>query len=590
MFLLKEEKSWFDNYSRVGKEATQYFKVLMDAKNNIGRKPQKNKTMNTCHEIAAFESLEKKKEKEEDIIERAINEEDNKDIFNETNKDNKKNNRYINQKLSLQAKYKYHNRHLNTLKKKESDDNPSCTKYNPKYTVIRAGPKLIHSWEKQSGRKSPKIKESCDKFYLEHDDIMDSMAGSAFIDMSKQSTKRQSNLDFKEKDSLVDDYSFINNIEYNFNNKSKRPVSALTKENTKESSRVSNRTNIVKNTSSRINSTNNIKKKILKGIMERNNKLKNKNLIYISNISEIKQNDIININDLSNNNISLIDYKSKNKKRNIPNQTLNSGNSILSSNLSNDMYNKYYLARMKKIRKTKFQKKNKQNSSYYKKSGIKAPDFSRNLSRESLDKLKESRDPTCIPYLIPKYSFIREKPIMLVSYKEKSSKHKIYRNQSSKLTGVNYSFYYDADKAIKNANNYTVVHPPNFDLMTSRPIDDNPLPSYMKKIVDKFGLSEFSLKMNNYKNRDFSSMKSSFFPKKSFNKVINLNLLKSKKFFGNIIFGECKKKFIKKNPLLNKIIRFYNRNFETILNERYLKQIDNVTFKGIRNDPRKLSV
>ena len=119
--------------------------------------------------------------------------------------------------------------------------------------------------------------------------------------------------------------------------------------------------------------------------------------------------------------------------------------------------------------------------------------------------------------------------------------------------------------------------------MSSRRVDDDPLPSYMKNIMNRDSLSEFSLIMNNYSNRGFSDVRTSFYPKQSFNNVINLNLLKSKKLMENTVFGNAKKKFKKSNPLLNKIIRFYKRNFETIMADKNLKKFDNITYKGIED-------
>ena len=75
MILLNEEKDWFDNYSKAGKDATRYNKILIDTKKNIGRKPKKLKKVNTCPEIAAFEALEKKRE---DLLN-----DDNIDIFDD---------------------------------------------------------------------------------------------------------------------------------------------------------------------------------------------------------------------------------------------------------------------------------------------------------------------------------------------------------------------------------------------------------------------------------------------------------------------------------------------------------------------------
>ena len=36
--------------------------------------------------------------------------------------------------------------------------------------------------------------------------------------------------------------------------------------------------------------------------------------------------------------------------------------------------------------------------------------------------------------------------------------------------------------------------------------------------------------MNNFSDGDFSTTKSSFFPKKSYNKIVNMNLINSKEF------------------------------------------------------------
>ena len=47
-------------------------------------------------------------------------------------------------------------------------------------------------------------------------------------------------------------------------------------------------------------------------------------------------------------------------------------------------------------------------------------------------------------------------------------------------------------------------------------------------------LTEDSLKMNNFAEGKFSNTNTCFWPKKSFNKIINLNLMNSTKFKENI--------------------------------------------------------
>ena len=150
---------------------------------------------------------------EENItIEKMIN---NKLKENEENK-KIKNEKIMNQKLELKNKYKYHDRHMNNFKKKENKSNPSCRKYNPKYDSILKVPQSIPSWEKQLGRKPPKIKEICDKFYIEHDNIIDTMAGTAFIDMSKQIEKQSS---FENKENIDNKDKVIINVNNKEDNK-----------------------------------------------------------------------------------------------------------------------------------------------------------------------------------------------------------------------------------------------------------------------------------------------------------------------------------------------------------------------------------
>ena len=591
MILSDESKDWFENYSRAGKEAIRYNKILIDTKNNIKKrlKPNKKNINNTQEE--------QKEKKGEDSIEKAI--EDDIDIFSlpiEPSKP-KKNNCYMNQRLIYKSNYKHHDKHMQNLKKKEVRFNPTCTKYNPKYDTILKTARSLPSWEKQIGRKQSKKKDVCDKFYIEHENLIDTMAGSAFIDMSKQLTKKNSileSLDNKDKTYLLDNYSFINNndndieikINFNINANNKKPITSLTKEITKEGLRISdkinkkfkkNNFNINKDKNfSFNNSINFTNKKIMKKILEK--KEKNKDIINISNISEIKpdidSSRIINVNDLSKDStISIIKYNPKNNQMKSLTQNYLNNSDISSKSL--DMVTRYYNYRKKQFRK-------KINKSDKKRALIKAPDFSKNISREDLDRINEAKK-SYISYLIPNYSQVRERPKMLVKYTKKNSDEKTYRNNSAQIKGVNYSFYYDANKAIEKVNNHSSIPSFNFGLMSSRRLDDDPLPSYMKNIMNRDSLSEFSLIMNNYSNRGFSDVRTSFYPKQSFNNVINLNLLKSKKLMENTVFGNAKKKFKKSNPLLNKIIRFYKRNFETIMADKNLKKFDNITYKGIED-------
>jgi hypothetical protein len=129
--------------------------------------------------------------------------------------------------------------------------------------------------------------------------------------------------------------------------------------------------------------------------------------------------------------------------------------------------------------------------------------------------------------------------------------------------------------------------------MSGRPSDKNPLPSYMKKNYTReavYSITDQSLKMNNYAEGKFRSNFTSFWPKKSFNKIVNLNLLNSDTFLSNIL-GD-KNKIQKENNYIAKSMRFYKKNYEDLMKEGMLNRFDNVTYKTIKKenkiDPKEL--
>ena len=66
--------------------------------------------------------------------------------------------------------------------------------------------------------------------------------------------------------------------------------------------------------------------------------------------------------------------------------------------------------------------------------------------------------------------------------------------------------------------------------------------------------------MNSYANGEFNYSQSSFFPKKSYNKIINLNLLNSKEFVNGQL-NKKEKMDIKQNDInyfIQKSMKFYS--------------------------------
>ena len=120
--------------------------------------------------------------------------------------------------------------------------------------------------------------------------------------------------------------------------------------------------------------------------------------------------------------------------------------------------------------------------------------------------------------------------------------------------------------------------------MMARPPDNgSPLPVYMKGCVSREGCNittDISLKMNNYAEGKFLSNYTSFWPKKSYNKIINLNLLNSEAFVSNLVPDI---NLLKKNKgYISKSIKFYNKNYQDLMKEGLLTKFDNVTYKTIR--------
>ena len=214
------------------------------------------------------------------------------------------------------------------------------------------------------------------------------------------------------------------------------------------------------------------------------------------------------------------------------------------------------------------------------KKNIKAPDFNKIISREYYSNLADNGS-SLIPFSLPNFKLVRERPLTMVTYERpKYKKRKI-----NYLQGIEPSMYNDHYKYIEYINNHMRCVPPNFDKMLARPKDDgSPLPVYMKGCVSREAcniMTERSLKMNNFSEGKFRNNYTSFWPKTSFNKIVNLNILNSNTFLNNLVGGEKYTKLLGNN--VQKSIRFYNRNFKELMREGMLSKFDNITFKTIKS-------
>lgn len=110
---------------------------------------------------------------------------------------------------------------------------------------------------------------------------------------------------------------------------------------------------------------------------------------------------------------------------------------------------------------------------------IQAPDFKKIISREQLDKIYGDKR-TIIPFSIPNFKSTSARPIMMVQYDK--ALHRKNNDNRPKTSSNDLDINYDPHKVLDKINNYKKTVVPNFNLMTSRPNDNDPLPAYMKVI------------------------------------------------------------------------------------------------------------
>ena len=613
MLIINDKKGWFGSFSEVGKRAAKMNLLISRDPLNLAKARKKFSNKGSLV-ISAFESSENKnkpifkkgedtfdiftidetdKAKLEELAKEGVPKSSSKykQIQKKQNKKNKKKNAFrvqsaLNNDNSRKRYYHYYDMHRKKKNKVSVQENPPCTKYNPKYTSIFKRSASTPAWSTMRGRDDACVKKDERIFYREHENILDTMAGKSFIDMKKQPRNKKnyikisrpsssygsSSLTLKKSISIYNSYN-RNNLVNNVNNmNNKRPFSSINPRVRRKNYSINLRSNISAFSESKNNPNISKIEKIKKNS-------KNK---YITSIQKNKTIDV-DINKSTNNKLNNISGNKSNINEDIENNCSKSENEKEEEDedISEDSYELYKHVYTKKIKN----KNKRKNENEFQKETIKGPDLKKMLSREALDKLHDDKSPV-VPYLLPNYSPIHGRHIMMVVYDRK--KHKINRSKTASLGRIDNTFYYNPNDILTKINNYVSSHPPDFKLMTSRPDDDDPLPSYMKSIYSRnscYDITQLSLKLNNYKNRGFTTMHSSFWPKKSYNKIVNLNLLKSKKFLNNVVGNQ--NNLLKQFKGLETSLKFYNKNYEDILRENFLERFDNVTYKSIKRDHSK---
>lgn len=445
-------------------------------------------------------------------------------------------------------KFKYHLLHHNDNFDKifnRSQYGPSSSQYKPNYEFTYK--KLVYSvpFKKITGRKSKLFPEGIKEIYKKNID------GKQDLYHSSSEKISLSNLEIFNKTTKIDK----NELNKNENKPKKVIVNINTKRNNRSDSINSNKSNNFNFTNNELNY---IKKKIH---LEKKAK-------------QIQQNIKEKSPEKENNNIN--QYLNKEKEKKFSNQTLQSHldssllmNNKLLNHISSELFtfNKNNLKNKKNteiiifsnddniINNNDINKKNNLSQSQ----NIKGLNFKQMLSREYLNKINSLKEPMA-PMLTPNYASVEPKTIMKVLY-SKSNKNE----EKKKIIAYNNDFTYDINNVYNNYNNHHSPKKFNFGKMCGRFEDEkNILPSFMLRSYDRNSLdclSKSSLKSNNYANRPFQDIESTFKIKQTFNRRLKLDELKSE----------------------NKIIEFNKNHFKKISNQN-IRYIDEKKMKKDDSD------
>jgi hypothetical protein len=215
---------------------------------------------------------------------------------------------------------------------------------------------------------------------------------------------------------------------------------------------------------------------------------------------------------------------------------------------------------------------------------IKAINFSKIISREQLNYIHRDKD-EIHPFFMPSYKMVEPRSVSMVSYSEKL----IHTPVSKRLKGVDPNLFFDPNKVINKYNNHIETNAPNFNIMMGRTLDKNPFPTYMVNKFDRFSMdtiTEKGLRMNNHLNSKFNKKFSIFYPKKSFNKLLNNNFIQNEKFPENCLGYIVKECF--NDEKLRKSIEYYNKDVNYYLEQNNLKRnFDGITFSTYKENVKK---
>ena len=544
-----KQKGWHGCYSRIGKISVEQFTEIIKKDEIFKRLDKKikvkdffspdkeiNKLDYIGDDIKVFQIYENEL--------KGFSKDNNEQLQNLKNKNlNTENNNKTQTQNIKKKKFNDMNIYQNKKKLKDIGSEPTLG-YNPKYDLIFAKTVWGSNWKKMKGRKYPKITiDNRDYLYNEKNSFLNGSGEfKCRVNMDKN-TQRGEFIDLKDI-RIRSDKGYINNKK----NRTKSKIKMKPFKNLKDL-----------NDKSEEKKKSNFKKNLTSKISESDIPNYDSPIISSEHSTFKKEN--------SSNKTKTLSFRYNNYK-----STKNIKSKI---NILNN-YNRYKNGRK--------QEKSLQPS--FSEPKISGPDFKKNISRKYLEKLRTLHQTTfLISHFSPNYKAVTEKHGSNIKYIDEKHKNK---SKKKLFIGIEPNFNYDANKDIDKYNNHKSTKVPNFKLMTSRysKNGNNTLPCYMQNIFQrgsKENINEKMLELNMYCNKDLRSSKSTFFPKKSFNNIINLNLINSPIFKNKMKNDEIQEKI----DMIKNELNFNHKDYEQLIKEGALHRFDGVTYKSI---PRQKNV
>ena len=519
-------------------------------------------------EIKNDENFEEESESEEPIEEHDIFDikEDEK-IKNEKDKQKNKNigSQGIYHRTNSEA-YKYHDINMKKKRIKKKFFTPNCTKYFPsKDFVWHRSPKCL-KWDAMQKRK-PMHLNIYDGTLLEHEDPLKNIT-NIFVNMDKQTMRGDTIKSNNVRIQTAKPFEREKHIQKRHRKKRKRIKTGIMRKydinlqiNTENNFNQGQATTQLTEDTNKINviTTSDNKSKLI------NEEKKDSN--YPSK-KIIAQTEVYNIDEPSSDSD---DSYSKYKPHYLKQLKANTKQEIPDNREKTDQ--NYPLIKTENNVSNVLNTENKRPKTGVEK--IKGPEFDKIISREYYDNLNDNGI-TLIPFAVNNYKQVRERALTMVKYNTKKS----FKKKLDFFKGIEIGQYLNTPINYIQHKNYV----PMFNKMHTRPMDDGiPLPVFMKGVVSRNVCdmtSNVSLKMNSYIEGKTRGNYNTCLPKKSFNKVVNLNLMNYQELKKYITMN--KEALFGNDNYIIKSLRFYNRNYKELLKET-TSNFDNVTFKTIKS-------